>query len=129
MYVNLTQHNATPEQVTAGVVDLPPERQHYLRGLLTYEEIPCAEEIRERADDIAALAEEAAEFFGEHVRAMIGGAPYLMSSLEDALRATGIEPVYAFSARESVEEALPDGSVRKTTVFRHVGFVPAGTRR
>lgn len=30
---------------------------------------------------------------------------------------------YAFSRRESVETQLPDGSVKKSSVFRHIGFV------
>ena len=34
---------------------------------------------------------------------MIGGAPYLMASLERALDAVMIQPVYSFSVRESVE--------------------------
>ena len=58
-------------------------------------------------------------------RAMIGGAPYLMAPLETALRVIGIEPVYAFSTRASVEQTMPDGSVRKVNDFRHAGFVPA----
>ena len=55
---------------------------------------------------------------------MIGGAPFLMSPLESALLNNGIEPVYAFSTRESVEKKLPDGSVQKTNIFKHKGFVP-----
>lgn len=46
-----------------------------------------------------------------------------MSTLEKALQYTGITPVYAFSKRESKEEKLPDGSVKKINVFKHVGFV------
>jgi hypothetical protein len=56
---------------------------------------------------------------------MIGGAPYLMAPLERSLRSVGVYPVYAFSVRESVEQTAPDGTVRKTNVFRHAGFVPA----
>lgn len=48
-----------------------------------------------------------------------------MVPLAEALRKRGFEPLFAFSRRESVEETMPDGSVRKTTVFRHVSFVPA----
>ena len=55
--------------------------------------------------------------------AMIGGAPWMMSALEGALLDAGVQPVYAFSVRESVEQVQPDGSVRKVNVFRHVGFV------
>jgi len=54
---------------------------------------------------------------------MIGGAPFLMSALEDALVIAGITPLYAFSVRESVEAEQADGSVRKVAVFRHLGFV------
>ena len=54
---------------------------------------------------------------------MIGGAPYLMSALENALMAVGIKPLYSFSERVSMEETIADGTVRKTNVFRHVGFV------
>lgn len=56
---------------------------------------------------------------------MVGGAPFFMAPLEAALRAVNIIPVYAFSKRESVEEKQPDGSVKKTQVFKHAGFVPA----
>ena len=50
--------------------------------------------------------------------AMIGGAPYLMSALERALRSRGIAPVYSFSTR-TVEIV---GYV-KTSVFKHTGWV------
>jgi len=54
---------------------------------------------------------------------MIGGAPYLMSALEAALEAVDLQPVYAFTRREVVERAQPDGSVAKTAVFRFAGWV------
>jgi hypothetical protein len=134
--INLTQHLATPEQVAAGVFDLPPNLRGDLAALLTFDAIPSVEEIRSRAYDIATMAaliaDRAEEVDGADndrggfaLQAMIGGAPYLMASLESALRDQGIEPVYAFSVRESVEKTLPDGSVQKTNVFRHVGFVKA----
>jgi len=56
-------------------------------------------------------------------KAMIGGPPYLMSALEKALCQYGIEPLYAFSIRESKEVRKEDGSVEKIAVFRHKGFV------
>ena len=46
-----------------------------------------------------------------------------MSALEKALVDYGVCPYYAFSRRESVEEVQADGSVRKTAVFRHAGFI------
>jgi hypothetical protein len=54
---------------------------------------------------------------------MIGGAPYLMGPLTDALKDLGIEVCFSYSERVSVESSLPDGSVTKTSVFKHVGFV------
>ena len=89
-----------------------------VRRLLTFDEIPSKSEIAARA---AALAEIAVG----HNAAMIGGAQYLMGALENALIAAGVEPLYSFSKRESVETVSADGSVFKTNVFRHVGWVRA----
>lgn len=113
--VNLTQHPGTPEQ---GVVDLTGEALEDLKRLLTFERIPTAREIEATAERIADMAVAAGA-----QAAMIGGAPYLMAALERALRAEGITPMYSFSARESAEEKQADGTVRKTAVFRHRGWV------
>jgi hypothetical protein len=98
--------------------------------LLTVEDLPDADEIEFRAQAIAELA--CRNGLGGDMdedppcyTAMIGGAPWLMSSLELALRECNIQPVYSFTRRESSEQAMPDGSVRKTAVFRHIGFVNA----
>ena len=48
-----------------------------------------------------------------------------MEPLVMALREHEIPTLFAFSRRESVEETQADGSVRKTVLFRHVGFVGA----
>lgn len=119
--INLTQHKATFSQQSVGVVDLcdaegKPDPE--LVSLLNFDTLPSAEEVIQRAE---ALAQLASDCFA--TAAMIGGAPYLMAPLEAALRAKGIRPLYAFSERTSVEETLPDGSVRKTAVFIHKGFV------
>jgi len=130
--LNLTQHTATPEQLADGVMDLPAEAREALQVLLTFDRPVLCDEVAARAADIAELAAQfvplAAGEFGHHFfagQAMIGGAPYLMAPLERALRDHGIEPLYAFSARESAEQQQPDGSVRKINVFRHAGFVRA----
>jgi len=103
--------------------------------LLTFETLPTAAEVSERAEQLAAFAcgwvdrlfpvgrhwsgdeEEPAR------RVMIGGAPFLMAPLEASLRAAGFRPIHAFSIRESAEQLQPDGGVRKVAVFRHAGFV------
>lgn len=114
--INLTQHDSTREQVLAGVVE--PEDKVAVRSLLTFNAIPSKEEVAERAEKLADAA-----FHAGTEAAMIGGAPYLMSALESALKDKGIKPLYAFSVRESADVTQPDGSVRKVAVFRHAGFV------
>ena len=131
--LNLTQHDATAEQIAEGVVDPASfedaqfdaigegdDATKFVRRQLTFDRLPTADEIIGRALMIAEMAASTG-----CKQAMIGGAPYLMAALEQALRDEGIEPVYAFSVRESVEETMPDGSVRKTQKFRHAGWVPA----
>lgn len=114
--VNLTQHKATPEQVTAGVVDVEGYDAETLADCLNFEEIPIVDDLSMRAEAIADIGLQ-----GD--AAMIGGAPYLMAAIERGLIERGVQPLYAFSKRESIEEPQPDGSIKKTTVFRHLGFV------
>lgn len=114
--INLTQHGSTADQSAQGVFE--PREKANVQQLLTFETLPSREEIRARAESLAEIAEE------EGVSsAMIGGAPYLMGALENALKGRGIQPLYAFSVRESIEETLPTGEVIKKNVFRHLGFV------
>ena len=120
--VNLTQHAVSDEQKLAGVVE--PAEKERVKTLLTFDDLPTLEMMRERAAELADIA--AAEKVDA---AMIGGAPYFMAPLEVALLWKGVKPLYAFSRRETVEEQLPEGGVRKTAVFRHLGFVEAATRR
>lgn len=118
MILNLTQHPATAEQAAAGVVE--PADKAGIQELLTFEELPDRTEVILRAAELAVIAASSG-----YRAAMIGGAPFLMPPLEAALKAAGVKPLYAFSRRESVEQTAPDGSVRKTNVFRHAGWVEA----
>jgi hypothetical protein len=120
--VNLTQHPASAEQVEMGVQDLPGDVRAVLQKTLTFDEIPNSSEILERVDVIVGLVEKVGAD-----AAMIGGALWLVGPLADRLSQKGIKPMFAFSKRASVQETLPDGSVRKVAVFKHVGFVPAIT--
>lgn len=131
--INLTQHTATPEQIAAGVRE-PDAHKATIVAALNFDDIPTKADILDRAAKLAKYAEyellQPTEDYEEwelppEPAAMIGGAPYLMSALEDALIARGIKTFYAFSRRESVEETLPDGSIKKTAIFRHIGFVEA----
>ena len=139
--INQTQHVSTSEQ---GCIDLQGTALATLKGLLTFDALPSRDEVKARAEAIANLAATYPVAFQDPACgsvmpvaaqghetpimarvAMIGGAPVLMGPLRAALKAVGIAPVYAFSVRESVDEAMPDGSVKKVAVFRHKGFVPA----
>jgi len=120
--LNLTQHAATPEQIAAGVVNLPADVRAEVSRLLTFEELPDYDEVRCRAWHLANIVRE---HVGSGDAVMLGGAPYLMGPLETNMRAIQVRAVYAFSRRESVEQVQPDGSVRKVNVFRHAGFVQA----
>jgi len=124
--LNLTQHPATADQLSAGVVDLSADQRTIVSRWLTFDEVPSASTITTRAKLLAQAAADDSIIIGEVGQfdaAMIGGAPYLMAPLETALREAHILPLYAFSTRESVETVAPDGSVTKTNVFRHGGFV------
>lgn len=113
---NLTQHEPTSNQVEEGVINVTHNLN--LAGLLTFSRVPSEQEMKERAEKLASIAAEA-----KAEAAMIGGAPYFMRPLEEALRARGIRPLYSFSERRSVEKHNPDGTVVKTNVFEHVGWV------
>ena len=113
--LNLTQHSATAEQVAAGVI--APANHSAVKALLDFQTLPTVADVWQRARQLAQLTKASG---ASH--AMIGGAPFLMKELEFQLLAVGVNPLYAFSVRESVESVQPDGSVVKTAVFKHVGF-------
>lgn len=119
--LNLTQHPATKEQLENGVYDLQGDRLQRLKELLTFTSLPTSEEVKERANAIAQLAHKEQQ----NGLVMIGGALWLMYPLIKALANVGLTALFAYSERESVEEQLPDGTVKKTAVFKHKGFVPA----
>ena len=131
MILNLTQHTATPDQIVAGVVDLPELERQMLQKLLTFEELPSVQDLADRAAAILYLIEgtdwHPGQLDGESPHfesAMIGGAPFLMPILAESLKESGLLPVYAFSQRVVEEQGDEAGSVRKVAVFRHIGFVP-----
>ena len=115
--LNFTQHAATAEQLEAGVIDLMQHDLASLKALLNFVGLPTADEIYERAYEIAKLADN---LMAESV--MIGGAPFLMPVLQKALQMRGITVLYAFSERVSIEKIV-NGVVVKTNEFKHVGFV------
>ena len=113
--LNLTQHLCTPDQVKAGVHE--PVHKDKVQSLITFTSIPTEMGMRSRAEKLAYMTKE-----DGYQAAMIGGAPFFMAILEDELKKQGIKPVYAFSQRESIDKEMPDGSVQKINVFKHIGF-------
>lgn len=123
---NFTQHMATPDQLEAGIVNFPEFVRERFVPLLNFEELPTTIEISERATALVEILNNEFQDFPGKIKIMIGGAPFLMESLSSELRAHGFIPVFGFSKRESVEVTLPDGSVKKNSVFKHAGLVEMG---
>lgn len=125
--LNLTQHPATPEQQSAGVIE--PAAKKEVQQKLTFSSPPSEDELWERANQIADLAAQEKERLRESGQsvsaAMIGGMSALMPALAEALRQRDIEPLYAFSQREVKVVENADGTITKQNIFRHAGFVPA----
>lgn len=115
--LNLTQHVATPEQAAQGVVE--PEGKEAVKSLLTF---PTYEAAAPHMLEVSAAALVRIAIEGGHTAVMIGGMPALMPVLQRALQVAGIEVLYAFSARESVEKVNEAGEVVKTSRFVHKGF-------
>lgn len=135
--INLTQHKMTGDQYQYNgtklkelISEIPEEQEDHekeLKALLNFHELPTKDSINLRVMQITAYALD--YFMGADVEnnryALIGGAPYLTAPLAEMLKKVGIIPLYAFSKRESVETVQPDGSVIKTSVFKHAGYVEA----
>lgn len=124
--LNLTQHQPTPEQVSAGVTQPNQEAQKLLnfQGLYPHSlVVERSKQLVALAEVLYAQAEDEAEL-GDDLpgSVMIGGLPALMPPLESGLLKAGFGVCYAISDRVSEEQAQPDGSVRKALVFKHIGF-------
>lgn len=120
--LNLTQHRASEDQIREGVFDsseISEEFEAEVKRLLTFEELPDEKTIWQRAMALADYCNE----LGVGT-ALIGGAPFFMGPLARALKFRGVNPLFAFSKRESIEKEV-DGKTVKTSVFKHAGFVPA----
>ena len=123
--LNLTQHDATPSQAAAGVIEPSTSDKVIIKRLLNVPKVPSVDELVERAEGLAAIAQHYYSMTGES-RFMIGGAGPLMRLLRRFLkgRIPEVEVLEAFSERVVIETTLPDGTVRKTADFAHVGWWP-----
>ena len=152
--INLTNHRATAEQREAGVRDvsdvdhlsnlltikvggengfatISPLNQQVLlesraAAIISDYVTPVAlDKVQEFKLSGDRIADYNAIRSAQSVTCMVGGFPPLVEELVRQLRRLGHEPMYALSDRVSVEETLEDGSIRKTQVFKHLGFYPA----
>lgn len=119
--LNLTQHAATPSQIKAGVVDLSTADRKALSALLTFVALPTDDDLAARAADITAFA-VSHQLDGPQV-VMVGCASWFAVPLITTLSAAGFKAVQSFSARNVVDTHMPDGTVTKTVVFDHLGFI------
>ena len=127
--LNFTQHSCTQDQLDSGILDCDPEYKQELVRLLTFDELPTSSEVWTRAVQIVGLFERVAVSMGytyqdeqTSLHPMIGGAPFLMSLLEDAFDDAGLSPYYAFTKRTSIDQPQSDGSIKKVSVFKHAGL-------
>lgn len=116
--INLTQHNLTQEQLK-DAVEVGTDVRNEVIKLITFNGLPTAGEIKDNASRLAAICRD---MHASH--AVIGGAPYFMGPLEQALRKAGIVPLYAFTERVAVEVTNPEtGEVTKTSKFNFAGWI------
>lgn len=116
--INLTQHNLTKEQLQ-GAAEVGNDVRDEVIKLITFSGLPTAGEIKGNA---SRLAEICRDMHASH--AVIGGAPYFMGPLEQALRRVGVTPLYAFTERVAVEVTDPvTGEVTKTSKFNFAGWI------
>jgi len=114
--LNLTQHDATPEQIEAGVIEPSDKDKQRIKELLTFNEIEDSIRMIARAEDLRTIAARYME--GQALYVMIGGAPFFMSTLQTVItKMPRMYACYAFSTRDSIEK---DG--KKISVFKHKGF-------
>lgn len=122
--LNLTQHQATADQIANGVFEPTPAQKARIKEILTFDSsvLKYPEIIEERAAEMCALV---TQFYSSvKVKLMIGGASFFMGPLGNKLTHIGYEVVYSFTDRVSVDQVNEDGTITKTSVFKHLGFVP-----
>ncbi len=110
--LNCTNHTTTAKQTAMGIVDPSQEDMTLLHKAITYDTIPTAEEIKGTCKVLLDLVKKY-----ECDGALIGGALFLIGEEERTLFEHNYCTAYAFTKRISKEEVLPDGSVRKTSIF------------
>lgn len=122
--LNLTQHALTAEQWRDGAVEPEPDVKAEIQKLITFDRsvMEHPEQIWNRAKALTALIKREYPLVNQ---AVVGGALYFMPALVRELKEAGIQPFFSYTDRVSTETQNPDGSVTKTLVFKHLGWVEA----
>ena len=114
---NLTQHVASQEQKEEGVIEPENDNKTVIKALLTFDTKPSEYELQQTAKEIISIVPKECD------SVMIGGAPYFLPYLSKEAAKKGFEVLHSFTERVSVEKTNADGTVEKTSVFQHKGFV------
>lgn len=122
--LNLTQHALTAEQWRDGAVEPEADVKAQIQELITFDRsvMEHPEQILNRAKALVSLIKREYPLVNQ---AMVGGALYFMPTLVRELKEAGIQPYFSYTDRVSQETHNPDGSVTKTLVFKHLGWVEA----
>jgi len=122
--LNLTQHDATKEQIKDGLVDPNESEKSVIRKLLTFDDVPTAEQMIDKSMSLYYLALHLIEKYKTAPTVMLAGAPWFLPLVEHQLKKGGVKAVYSFSKRCVEEQISKDGkSVKKVSVFKHVQFI------
>ena len=122
--LNLTQHALTAEQWRDGAVEPEADVKEEIQKLITFDRsvIEHPEQIWNRAKALVSLIKREYPLVNQ---AVVGRALYFMPALVRELKEAGIQPFFSYTDRVSQETHNPDGSVTKTLVFKHLGWVEA----
>lgn len=122
--LNLTQHVVTAEQLRDGAVEPEADVKAEIQKLITFDRsvIDHPEQIWNRAKALVFLIKREYPLVNQVI---VGGALYFMPALVRELKEAGIQPFFSYTDRISTETQNPDGSVTKTLVFKHLGWVEA----
>lgn len=130
--INLTQHTFSQEQLAefkaAGVKDENIiDTNDEIKALITFNGDIDVEIIRERANNVRDYVKKFLDYDNNVVGyALTGGAPFFQAAVNEACRINGFVAMASYSERVSQERVQADGTIVKSSVFKHKGFVPCG---
>ena len=116
--INLTQHDATQDQLDAGVVNLIGEAAYKLKQAYRFNYVPSAEEKNRRVREIVQIAIDC-----KAEKALLDGPAWLTSALERELAVHEISAVYSFSMYPIIMTMEGDGTLVKRQRIKHMTFI------